>query len=267
MLTVLLILIPLITGLLTFGLKGSGPKVLGLVSSLASLAVVAGALVQFQHAPEALQLSVPWIPQLGARFQVGLDGMGAMLCLLTAIAFLLVFITIYNRNYERAGSFYGLMLLSQAGLVGVFTAYDAMLFYVFWELALIPVYFLCSMWGGEKRIPVTFKFFIYTFTGSLLMLVGIIYLYLQSPDRSFSYAAFTNLNLPAPGAVLVILAAVCGLCHQDADLPLSYLATGYLRAVSHAGNHDPVRGDGENGPLRYRSLAATRAAPGRVHVV
>ncbi|WP_298731892.1 NADH-quinone oxidoreductase subunit M [uncultured Chitinophaga sp.] len=190
-------MIPLITGLLTFGLKGSGPKVLGLVSSLASLAVVAGALVQFQHAPEALQLSVPWIPQLGARFQVGLDGMGAMLCLLTAIAFLLVFITIYNRNYERAGSFYGLMLLSQAGLVGVFTAYDAMLFYVFWELALIPVYFLCSMWGGEKRIPVTFKFFIYTFTGSLLMLVGIIYLYLQSPDRSFSYAAFTNLNLPA----------------------------------------------------------------------
>jgi NADH-quinone oxidoreductase subunit M len=197
MLTVLLILIPLVTGLLTFGLKGSGPKVLGLISSLASLAVVAGALIQFQTAPEALQLSVPWIPQLGARFQVGLDGMGAMLCLLTAIAFLLVFITIYNRNYERAGSFYGLMLLSQAGLVGVFTAYDAMLFYVFWELALIPVYFLCSMWGGEKRIPVTFKFFIYTFTGSLLMLVGIIYLYLQSPDRSFSYASFTNLNLPA----------------------------------------------------------------------
>lgn len=197
MLTVLLILIPLITGLLTFGLKGSGPKVLGLISSLASLAVVAGALIQFQTAPEALQLSVPWIPQLGARFQVGLDGMGAMLCLLTAIAFLLVFITIYNRDYERPGSFYGLMLLSQAGLVGVFTAYDAMLFYVFWELALIPVYFLCSMWGGEKRIPVTFKFFVYTFAGSLLMLVGIIYLYLQSPDKSFSYASFTNLNLPA----------------------------------------------------------------------
>ncbi|GAA0524118.1 NADH-quinone oxidoreductase subunit M [Chitinophaga japonensis] len=187
----------MVTGLLTFGGKGSGPKVLGLVSSLASLAVVAGALFQFQSAPEGLQVTAAWIPQLGSTFSVGLDGMGLMLCLLTAIAFLLVFITIYNRDYERPGSFYGLMLLSQAGLVGVFTAYDALLFYVFWELALIPVYFLCSMWGGEKRVPVTFKFFIYTFTGSLLMLVGIIYLYLQSPDRSFSYASFTNLNLPA----------------------------------------------------------------------
>lgn len=197
MLTVLLILIPLVTGLLTLGLKGSGPKVLGLISSLASLAVVAGALFQFQAAPEGLQVTASWIPQLGAQFSVGLDGMGIMLCLLTAVAFVLVFITIYNRNYERPGSFYGLMLLSQAGLIGVFTAYDALLFYVFWELALIPVYFLCSMWGGEKRIPVTFKFFIYTFAGSLLMLVGLIYLYMQSPERSFSYAAFTSLHLPA----------------------------------------------------------------------
>jgi NADH-quinone oxidoreductase subunit M len=196
MLTVLLILIPLVTGLLTFGLKGSGPKVLGLISSLASLAVVLGALFQFRVAPDTLHVAVNWIPQLGSQFNVGLDGMGLMLCLLTAIAFLLVFITIFNRTYENQSSFYGLMLLSQAGLVGVFTAYDALLFYVFWELALIPVYFLCSMWGGEKRVPVTFKFFIYTFTGSLLMLVGIIYLYLQSPDKSFSYATFTSLNLP-----------------------------------------------------------------------
>jgi len=196
MLTVLLILIPLVTGLLTFGLKGSGPKVLGLISSLASLAVVLGALFQFRAAPDTLHFTVNWIPQLGSQFNVGLDGMGIMLCLLTAIAFLLVFITIFNRTYENQSSFYGLMLLSQAGLVGVFTAYDALLFYVFWELALIPVYFLCSMWGGEKRVPVTFKFFVYTFAGSLLMLVGIIYLYLQSPDKSFSYAAFTSLNLP-----------------------------------------------------------------------
>ena len=69
------------------------------------------------------------------------------------------------------------MLLSQAGLMGVFLAMDALLFYFFWELALIPVYFLCSQWGGEKRIAVTFKFFIYTFVGSLLMLIGILYVY------------------------------------------------------------------------------------------
>ncbi|SFD13420.1 NADH dehydrogenase subunit M [Chitinophaga sp. CF118] len=197
MLTVLLILIPLVAGLVTFGLKGSGPKTLGLIASVASLAVTVGALFQFRTAPESLQLTASWIPQLGANFSVGLDGMGMMLCLLTAISFLLIFIVIYNRNYERSNCFYGLMLLSQAGLTGVFTAYDAMLFYVFWELALIPVYFLCSLWGGEKRIPVTFKFFVYTFAGSLLMLVGIIYIYLQSPDKSFSYASFTAGSIDA----------------------------------------------------------------------
>ncbi len=198
MLTVLLILIPLIAGLLTFGLKGSGPKVLGMIASLASVAVALGALFQFRTAPEGLHLTANWIPQLGSQFNVGLDGMGVMLCLLTAISFLVIFITIYTREYERANSFYGLMLLSQAGLIGVFTAYDALLFYFFWELALIPVYFLCSMWGGEKRIPVTFKFFVYTFLGSLLMLVGLIYLYTQTPgDKSFSWTAFTTLNLAA----------------------------------------------------------------------
>jgi NADH-quinone oxidoreductase subunit M len=86
------------------------------------------------------------------------------------------------------------MLLSQAGLMGVFLAKDALLFYFFWELALIPAYFLCSIWGGEKRIQVTFKFFIYTFTGSLLMLVGLIYLYFQA-NQSFSINAFYALRL------------------------------------------------------------------------
>ena len=82
------------------------------------------------------------------------------------------------------------MLLSQAGLMGVFLAMDALLFYFFWELALIPIYFLCSQWGGEKRIAVTFKFFIYTFVGSLLMLIGILYVYAQSQDQSFSIESF-----------------------------------------------------------------------------
>lgn len=197
MLTVLLILIPLITGLITFGLKGTGAKALSLLSSFATLVIAVIAWQQLSTAPEALQFTAEWIPQLGSQFNVGLDGMGAMLCLLTAVSFPLIFITVYSRDYDRPGAFYGLLLLSQAGLIGVFTAYDALLFYVFWELALIPVYFLCSMWGGERSIPVTFKFFVYTFAGSLLMLTGIIYIYTQTPDHSFSWAAFTALQ---PGA-------------------------------------------------------------------
>src|SRR5881397_2879550 len=90
------------------------------------------------------------------------------------------------------------MLLTQAGLMGVFLATDALLFYFFWELALIPVYFLCSGWGGERRIPVTFKFFIYTFTASVLMLIGLLYLYFKTPDHSFAMQSFYNLKLTNP---------------------------------------------------------------------
>src|SRR6185369_10397668 len=98
-------------------------------------------------------------------------------------------------QYKNANNFFGLMLLMQTGLMGVFLAHDALLFYFFWELALIPAYFLCSQWGGEKRIPVTLKFFIYTFTGSILMLVAIIYIYLQTPAHSFDISAFYNAHI------------------------------------------------------------------------
>jgi NADH-quinone oxidoreductase subunit M len=91
------------------------------------------------------------------------------------------------------------MLLSQAGLMGVFLAMDALVFYFFWELALIPVYFLSSMWGGERRIAATFKFFIYTFVGSLLMLIGLIYLQTQTPDRSFDIDSFYSIVLKGKG--------------------------------------------------------------------
>jgi NADH-quinone oxidoreductase subunit M len=87
------------------------------------------------------------------------------------------------------------MLLSQAGLLGVFVASDALLFYFFWELALIPAYFLCSIWGGERRIAVTFKFFIYTFVGSLLMLIALVYVYLRTPDHSFALESFYKTKI------------------------------------------------------------------------
>jgi NADH-quinone oxidoreductase subunit M len=86
------------------------------------------------------------------------------------------------------------VLLSQAGLLGVFMALDALLFYFFWELALIPLYFLCSRWGGERRIQVTIKFFIYTFIGSLFMLIGLIMLYFKA-GGSFAWSDFLNLKM------------------------------------------------------------------------
>ena len=193
MIALLLILIPLVSGLVAFFLKKeNSAKGWGLLSSFATVAVSILGLT-ILNKPELLQFKCNWLPGLGSSFSIRLDGMGQLLCLLTAISFPLIFISTWNRGYKNPHNFFALMLLSQAGLMGVFLAMDALLFYFFWELALIPVYFLCSMWGGERRIAATFKFFIYTFIGSLLMLVGLIYLQSLTPDRSFDINSFYNV--------------------------------------------------------------------------
>lgn len=193
MIPILLIAIPLLSGSISFFLRNAKlVKRLALFSSIITLAIM---LVNVFGLHKSDAFSAPWIPALGATFTVSLNGMSRLLCLLTAVSFPIVFIATYKNEYKNASSFYAWMLLSQAGLMGVFVAADALLFYFFWELALIPAYFLCSQWGGEKRIQATFKFFIYTFAGSLLMLLGIIYLYTLTPDQSFSIQAFYNLKL------------------------------------------------------------------------
>jgi NADH-quinone oxidoreductase subunit M len=200
----LLIWSPLIAGLLCFIIKSDkNSKAIALFSSIVTLAVSFASLIFADDKMlSGLQDSYVWMKYLGASFNIGLDGMGHLLTLLTAFSFPIIFVATYKTEYKNASAFYGLMLLAQAGLMGVFTAMDALVFYFFWELALIPVYFLCSRWGGEKRIQATFKFFVYTFAGSLLMLIGIIYVYLQTPatpfsDHSFTINAFYNLKLSA----------------------------------------------------------------------
>ncbi len=195
MIPVLLIVIPLLSGLAGFFIKSQdAAKRWSLFASLAVLLVSLLGLTVF-NSYEHLHADVEWMPSLGSNFSLSLDGMGQMLALLTALAFPIVFISTYRSTYFRPGNFYALMLLSQAGLMGVFLSVDALLFYFFWELALIPTYFLCSIWGGERRIAVTFKFFLYTFIGSLLMLVGIIYIYSKTPDQSFALTSFYNVKL------------------------------------------------------------------------
>jgi NADH-quinone oxidoreductase subunit M len=131
---------------------------------------------------------------------VGLDGLSTILTLLVAVSFPIIFVATWRDQYRKAWNFFGLMLLSQAGLMGVFLATDALLFYFFWELALIPVYFLCSQWGGERRIQVTFKFFVYTFVGSLLMLVGLIWIHWHAPGHSFAMADWYNMKPKIPAS-------------------------------------------------------------------
>ena len=139
--------------------------------------------------------NIAWLPNLNTRFILHADGLSKILILLTAISFPAILLTTANNEYKNRNVFLSLLLFAQAGLMGVFLAGDALLFYFFWELALIPIYFLCSIWGGEKRIAITFKFFIYTFLGSLFMLAGILFLNAHTSDHSFLINSFIHANL------------------------------------------------------------------------
>ncbi|MFL5771619.1 MAG: NuoM family protein [Flavisolibacter sp.] len=202
-----LFLLPLIAGLISFFIKDNRMvRIIAMISALGSLVLLVNVLKYFNAIrpnSSSLVYSTQWLGSLGSRFSLELDGLSMILCLLTTISYIIILIATWKVEYSRPNNFFGLMLLTQAGLIGVFTATDALLFYFFWELALVPVYFLCSGWGGERRIQVTFKFFIYTFTASVLMLIALLYLYFQTSDRSFALESFYNLHLRSDQQTLV----------------------------------------------------------------
>ena len=140
---------------------------------------------------------VPWIAKAGIYFTAGIDGISMIMVLLTTLLVPLIILTTFKHQYKNASAFYALILFMQAGLLVVFTALDGFLFYVGWEAALIPIYFISAMWGGENRIKVNIKFFIYTFAGSLFMLVGLIYLYMQTPSGRTICTSFITWHLTA----------------------------------------------------------------------
>ena len=203
----ILIFLPVVAAVIVALLKNGVAKHAALFFSVAEL-VIAGLFLS-RFVPDATTqfgIDVPWIAKFGIYFSAGIDGISMIMVLLTTLLVPLIILTTYKHEYKNAGAFYALILFMQAGLLVVFTALDGFLFYVGWEAALIPIYFICALWGGENRIRVTLKFFIYTFAGSLFMLVAIIYLYLQSPDKTFDIHNFYALKLTAPQQSWVFLA-------------------------------------------------------------
>ena len=185
------LLIPIVAAiLLLFIQHEKRAQDIAIVASVLSLAAAVNMLFI-----NVSTVDLTWLQVLNSRFVLQADGLAKILILLTAISFPAIFIATSKNQVAQKNIFLSLMLFTQAGLMGVFLAGDALLFYFFWELALIPVYFLCSIWGGEKRIAVTFKFFIYTFLGSLIMLIGIIYMYMLTKDHSFAFASFMEAGL------------------------------------------------------------------------
>ena len=133
-----------------------------------------------------------WIPTWGIRFSLGIDGIALMMILLTTFIMALSILGSWSGIRTRTHAYYSLMLILTSGMLGVFMALDLFLFYVMWEVMLVPMYFIIGIWGGERRIYASVKFFIYTMVGSLLMLVAIVYLGLAAGDPrtgvpNFSY--------------------------------------------------------------------------------
>ena len=141
---------------------------------------------------------VPWIDAWGVRFTVGVDGLSVMMVLLTTFLMPLAILGGWTSVKTKVHAYHALMLVLTTGMLGVFVAKDLFLFYVMWEVMLIPMYFIIGIWGGERRIYASLKFFIYTMVGSLLMLVAIVYLGVQAGQSgrpSFDYEAILALNL------------------------------------------------------------------------
>jgi NADH-quinone oxidoreductase subunit M len=201
LITGLLILIPILASILVmFSGNDKNVRRNSFIASLIEFIVSLFAYFGFQNTgfPE-FSFSLPWIQSLGISFHFAMDGITLLLVLLTTFLFPLIFIASSACKSRRLNIFYGLMLLMEASLIGVFTAQDGIVFYVFWEMALIPAYFITALWGGQDRIRITFKFFVYTLTGSLLMLGALIYLYLQTPyPHSSEFSDLYKITLSQP---------------------------------------------------------------------
>jgi NADH-quinone oxidoreductase subunit M len=192
----ILIFLPIVAALAVLIFNNRIAKHVALFFAVAELAIAGVFLTKFiPDASTQFAINVPWIPKFGIYFNAGIDGISMMMVLLTTLLVPLIILTTYQHKYKNASAFYALILFMQAGLLVVFTALDGFLFYIGWEAALIPIYFICAMWGGQNRIRVTLKFFIYTFAGSLFMLVAIIYLYLQTPNGTYDILQFYALKL------------------------------------------------------------------------
>jgi NADH-quinone oxidoreductase subunit M len=153
---------------------------------------------------------VTWIPSLGISYKVGIDGISLFLVLLVTFITPVCVISTFRAITERVKEFFIFMLLLESAMIGAFVALDLFLFYVFWELMLIPMYFLIGMWGGERRIYATIKFFIYTMVGSLLMLVAILYMVYtykqQSGVLTFELSSLSDVVLSTRAQWLLFLA-------------------------------------------------------------
>jgi NADH-quinone oxidoreductase subunit M len=207
----LAIWLPILSGLIILGAgrdqNANVIRTVALAGSLLSLLVTLPLYLGFDPSLASLQFVEKhvWIERLNAHYHLGVDGLSIWFVILTAFITVLVVVAGWEVITTRVAQYYASFLILSGIMVGVFAAADALLFYVFFEATLIPMYLIIGVWGGPNRIYAAFKFFLYTLAGSLLMLVALVYLY-YSAGGSFDLAAWRSVKLTMSAQVLLFLA-------------------------------------------------------------
>ena len=180
---------------------------IALVGSLVSFLVTIPVITGFDNSTAAMQFveKISWIPRFNVNYHLGVDGISMWFVPLTAFITVLVVGAGWEVITDRAHQYMGAFLIMSGLTVGVFSAVDGLLFYVFFEATLIPMYILIGIWGGPRRVYAAIKFFLYTLAGSLLMLVALIYLYYKS-GGSFDILTWHKLPLPMDVQTLIFFA-------------------------------------------------------------
>ncbi len=185
-------------------------KTWALVVSCATFLVSLGLWFGFdaaRGAPEfQFETNVPWIASLGIGYHLGLDGVSLLLVMLTTALGPIVILAAWNDVQDRVKEFFVALLFLETAMIGTFAALDLVLFYVFYEAILVPMYLLIGIWGSENRIYATVKFFVYTFAASVLMLVAILYVYFHD-GQSFDYVTARNALQVSPTAAALLFGA------------------------------------------------------------
>lgn len=186
--------------------KASFTRWLALAFSLLAFAVTLPLYTQFDFARGAFQFEevAPWIPSFNVNYHLGIDGIAAPLILLTSFTTVIVVIAAWEVITKNIAQYMAAFLIMSGLMIGVFSALDGLLYYVFWEAMLIPMFLVIGIWGGENRVYATIKFFLYTLLGSLLMLVAFIYLYHQT--GSFEITDYYQLPLTLKAQILIFIA-------------------------------------------------------------
>jgi len=172
-------------------------RAIALVGAVASFLVTLPLITRFDATTAKMQFEekLSWIERFNVNYHLGVDGLSVWFVLLTAFITVVVVISAWEVITERVAQYMGAFLILSGLMVGVFSALDGLLFYVFFEATLIPMYIIIGIWGGPRRVYAAFKFFLYTLLGSLLMLIALIYLYYKS-GGSFEILAWHKLPLP-----------------------------------------------------------------------